>query len=233
MARYAGLHVMHFGTGDIEAVHQRLAADGVPADAIRPFQRTVETEAGPRVMRASAFGFPPQANPEALVQIAQHLTPELVFQPRYQRHDNGAVRVEEVTVCGDDPERYARTYARYTGHDYTSRDGVCTVELPWSRIRVDSPGSLPALLPGVTPPAVPSLVGFTVGVTDLDATRALLSARDVAFRTVDSGVLVGAHEAAGATVSFVAARPRAGTVRAAAGAPASLYADVHWCTWLS
>jgi hypothetical protein len=205
LARYAGLHVMHFDTDDITSVHARLIADGVPVGAVRPFRRNVDTEDGPRSMRASAFGFPPEAHPEALVQIAQHLTPELVFQQRYQRHDNGAVRIDEVTVCGRDPESYARTYGRYTGHGCTRRGDVYTVDLPTARVRVVSPEALPALIPGAVAPAVPSLVGFTVGVDDLVATRALLTGRGVAFDAVDGGVLVGAAEAAGATVTFVPA----------------------------
>lgn len=75
LARYEGLHVMHFGTDDIDALHARLTAHGVPNGGIHPYQRAVDCEDGPQPMRARAMGFPPEANPEALVQIAQHLTP--------------------------------------------------------------------------------------------------------------------------------------------------------------
>ena len=46
-----------------------------------------------QMMKALAFSFPPQANPEGLIQIAQHLTPELVLQPRFMKHANGATNV--------------------------------------------------------------------------------------------------------------------------------------------
>jgi len=205
LARYEGLHVLHFGTDDIDAVHRRLTAHGVPNRGVSPYQRSVETEDGPRPMRARAMGFPPEANPEALVQIAQHLTPELVFQKRYQQHENGATGVVETTVCGDEPERLAATYSRYTGHEY-SRDGdVYTVDLGRSYVRVVSPAALPGLIPGAVAPAIPSLIGFTVTVVDLAATRALLADRDVPFDTLGAGVLVPAGHAAGATVTFTEA----------------------------
>jgi hypothetical protein len=204
LARYEGLHVMHFGTDDLTAVHRRLRRDGVPCGDIRPFQRNVNTEAGPQTMRARAIGFPPQANPEALVQIAQHLTPELVFQKRYQQHDNGALRLVETTVCGENPAAYAATYTRYTGHESTRDGEVFSIDLGKSRVRVTSPECLPKLLPGAVPPAIPSLIGFTVTVADLDATRALLSNRGVAIGTVGNSLLVGAEDGAGATVSFIA-----------------------------
>jgi catechol 2,3-dioxygenase-like lactoylglutathione lyase family enzyme len=201
--RYEGLHVMHFGTDDIDALHDRLTADGVPNGGIHPYQRTVDTDEGPpRPMRARAMGFPPQANPEALVQIAQHLTPELVFQKRYQHHDNGATGIVEITVCGDDPEDLAATYTRYTGRNHIRDGDVWTVNLGRSRVRVVTPDALPDLIPGAKPPAVPSLIGFTVTVADLDATRALLTDRDVPVDTSGDTVLVPATHAAGATVSF-------------------------------
>jgi catechol 2,3-dioxygenase-like lactoylglutathione lyase family enzyme len=205
LARYEGLHVMHFGTDDIDALHDRLTAQGVPNGGIHPYQRTVDTEDGPRPMRARAMGFPPQANPEALVQIAQHLTPELVFQKRYQHHDNGATGVVEITVCGDAPQDLAATYSRYTGHEHTRDGDVFTVDLGRSCVRIVSPQALPSLIPGAKPPAVPSLIGFTVAVADLDATRTLLADRDVPFDTPGDTVLVPATHAAGAAVSFIAA----------------------------
>ncbi len=196
---------MHFGSDDLEALHDRLVAAGVPRGDIRPYQRNVDTETGQQLMRALAFGFPPEANPEALIQMCQHLTPELVFQNRYQQHDNGAVGVVEITVCSDDPASFAGSYARYTGHDHTKDDYVYTVDLGKSRVRVVAPETLPALIPGALPPAMPSLVGFTVTVTDLDATRALLTNRAVPLRNLGDIVLVDAPHAAGATVSFIAA----------------------------
>jgi catechol 2,3-dioxygenase-like lactoylglutathione lyase family enzyme len=205
LARYEGLHVMHFGTDDIEALHERLTAAGVPNGGIRPYQRTVDTENGPQPMHARAMGFPPEANPEALVQIAQHLTPELIFQKRYQRHDNGATGIIEITVCGEDPEHYAALYSQYTGHEYTRDGDVFTVDLGHSRVRVVAPDSLPGLIPNAKAPAVPSLIGFTVTVADLTATRGLLADRDIPFDTDGKTVLVPASHAAGSVVSFVAA----------------------------
>lgn len=92
LSRYEGLHVLHLGTEDLESVRARLQHEGLQPSEIRPFQRLVDTLAGPKMMRAKTLHFPPGSNPEALVQIAQHETPELVLQSRYMRHPNGASR---------------------------------------------------------------------------------------------------------------------------------------------
>jgi hypothetical protein len=115
------MHVMHFGTDDLAGLHDRLTAQGVTCTGIRPFERDVDTPSGPQMMKAQAFSFPPQANPEGLIQIAQHLTPELVLQPRHMHHPNGARLVTESIVCATDPEEYARKYALYTGYDSRAR----------------------------------------------------------------------------------------------------------------
>jgi Glyoxalase-like domain len=202
LARYEGLHVMHFGTGDLEALHARLTAEGVANGGVRPFERDVATPDGPRTMRALALGFPPGANPEGLVQIAQHLTPDLVLQPRHQNHPNGARRLVEVTVCAQDPEAYARKYHRYTGHRHRADREGYTVDLDRSRVRVVAPDQVPDLLPGTVPPAVPSLVGFTVTVADRQAVEKLLDTNAVPYRRHGRGLTVAAQDASGSTVTF-------------------------------
>ena len=202
LARYAGFHVMHFGANDLEAVHRRLVADGVVCSDIHPFQRMVDTPEGPRMMRARSIGFPPEANPEGLIQIAEHLTPELVLQARYQQHSNGAMRLTEITVCVEDPVDVADKYARYSGFDYQRLEDWCEVDLGRSRVRITSPGKLSCVVPGATAPAMPSLVGFSVSVVDLRCTRALLRVNGVPFVDTGSSIVVEAASACGSTVTF-------------------------------
>jgi Glyoxalase-like domain len=202
LARYEGFHVMHFGTDDLDAVHRRLMADGVACSDIHPFQRMVETTDGPQMMRARSIGFPSGANPEGLIQIAQHLTPELVLQPRYQHHPNGATRLTEITVCVEDPGEVADKYRRYTGHAVEKLANLYTVNLGRSRVRITSPDNLSDIVPGANPPSVPSLVGFTVSVADLQETKKLLISHHISFTEEGEMIHVEASNACGSTVAF-------------------------------
>jgi hypothetical protein len=67
-------------------------------------------------MSARTIFFPPEMMPEGLLQIAQHDTPELVFQPKYMLHPNGAVALTELVLCCDHPKTYIDKYERITGH---------------------------------------------------------------------------------------------------------------------
>lgn len=202
LARYEGMHVMHFGTDDIAALHDRLLADGVRCLDIKTFERNVDTADGPRMMKALAFSFPQGDNPEGLVQIAQHLTPELVLQPRFMRHPNGARLVTESIVCAEEPERYARKYAGYTGGTPRHADRCSTVDFGGSRVVVVRPDEVGDVVPGAVAPAVPGLVGFTVLVSDLGQVAALLERNDVPFRAADDRIVVGAADACGSVVVF-------------------------------
>jgi Glyoxalase-like domain len=94
LQRYEGLHVMHLGTNDLDAVHARLSSDNRQPSAIRPVHRIVETPAGLQLMRARSLSFPAGTNPEALFQIAQHQTPELALQPRFMQHPMAPFRFQ-------------------------------------------------------------------------------------------------------------------------------------------
>ncbi|QBD80332.1 VOC family protein [Ktedonosporobacter rubrisoli] len=202
LSRYEGLHVMHFGTDDIEATRELLIKLGTACSEVAHFQRNVDTPQGEMTMYAKCLHFPAQSNPEGLIQIAQHLTPKLVLQPRYIQHRNGARALTECIVCTTDPASYITKYERYTGHRGEQRDGFFVLELDYSRVVVTTPEHLDELLPGCVPPALPCLVGFTVATVNLDMVRSILNEHQVPFQEYRGRVMVRPEEAYGSAVLF-------------------------------
>jgi hypothetical protein len=201
LQRYEGLHVLHLGSDDLDSVYSRLQRKGLRPLEIRPFQRLVDSPAGPKMMRARTLSFPHGSNPEALLQIAQHETPELVLQPRYMQHPNGAISITEVIVCVQDPESVAKRYGLYCDQPVHKRGDLHIVELELSRIVVLSPDHLQEALPGHAAPTVPFLAGFTVSA-DLNMTKRALEKREVDFQMHGHRVLVNSRDAYGAGVLF-------------------------------
>ncbi|GGD60496.1 VOC family protein [Paenibacillus nasutitermitis] len=203
LRRFEGLHVMHFGADDLEAVHKRLIEQGTSCSDIKPFQRIVDTPDGKKMMHAKTVHFPENANPEGLIQIAQHVTPELVLQPRYMQHANGAKTIIEIIVCTTNPSEYAAKYERYSGHKSEQKGSSYILNLGYSSVRVISPENMGDILPGRLPPALPFLAGFTVAVTDLHTTRNVLTDNQIPF--VDNGerLIVRSEDACGSAVLFV------------------------------
>lgn len=201
LQRYEGLHVLHLGADDLDPVHRRLQESGLRPSDIRPFQRLVDTVEGPKMMRARALSFPPGSNPEALLQIAQHETPEIVLQPRYMQHPNGAHSITEVLVCVQDPESVAKKYGLYSGQPVSGSGALYFIELGQSRIIVVSPNHLPNLLPGHVAPTTPFLAGFTVS-SDQETTKRVLKDRGVGFQNCCGRILVNARDGYGSAVLF-------------------------------
>ncbi len=201
LQRYEGLHVLHLGADDLDLVRSRLQRNGLHPSEIRPFQRLVDTPDGPKMMHARSLSFPPGSNPEALLQIAQHETPELVLQPRYMEHPNGAISITEVIVCVESPDRVAEKYGLYSGRPIYRSGALQTIELGQSRIIIVSPDHLQEILPEHTAPVIPFLAGFTVS-SDLEKAKGALKERAIDFQIYGGRILVHARDGYGAAVLF-------------------------------
>ncbi len=203
LARYEGMHVMHFNADDIHGLRGRLVAQGVECADVKPFERDVDTPDGAKTMKALVFSFPRAVNPEGLIQVAHHLTPELVLQPRFMKHANGARRVTESIICAADPEGYAEKYGRYTGRGHRSAGGHFEVDAgAGTRVTVVSPEHVGDVVPGGRAPAEPSMVGFTTAVDDLGRVRELLKENGVPFKEHGGRLVVAASDAGGSAVLF-------------------------------
>jgi len=203
LSRYEGLHVMHFGANHIENVKERLDNQGVACSAVREFQRNVQTGSGERMMRARTIHFPAQSNPEGLPQVAQHDTPELVFQDRYMHHRNGAVALTEILVVTETPGSYAAKYELYSGHKSRCiASGRFVVDLGYSRVSVIGPEILTTIIPGFIPPVLPFMAAFTVEVTNLQSVCDVLSGNNVPFTKNPGTLLVYPENACGCAVIF-------------------------------
>jgi hypothetical protein len=155
------------------------------------------------MMRARCIPLMQHALP-SLSQIAQTMTPELVLQPRYQQHRNGARSIRDVILCHAAPAEIAATYAGIAGHAARQRGDDWVIDLGGGTLTAVTPARLGALIPGAVPPVLPYLAGFTVIVDDLARPRAALRESGVPFVEHDGRVTVAAKEACGCAVLFAA-----------------------------
>jgi catechol 2,3-dioxygenase-like lactoylglutathione lyase family enzyme len=199
---YQGLHIVHFGADDIEVVRTRFKREGIESSDVARLQRAVDTPEGEKIMHALAIHFPRGANPEALMQVAQHLTPELALQPRYMQHRNGARSLTEVIVYSQAPKDLAAKYARYSGHATESKRGMYVVNLGYSRMVVVDSEGLERMLPGWQPAVVPSVVGFTVATDNVARAQSVLREANIETTESEGRVIVAPKDACGSAVIF-------------------------------
>jgi len=207
IAKYEGLHGCSFGCGDAQAVERRLREAGLQSSGVLPLQRDVETPDGVATARFQAVHLDRALTPEGLIHIARHLTPELVHQPRYLNHANGATQLLSVLLVVDDAE-LAATVARYTrtlGTEPVTGGPRQIFPLPVGQMEITAVSVFGEVLPGEPVPALPYLAGQAVAVRDVGAARALVSGNGFTVHELPDGFFVGSDEARGAAIAFLAA----------------------------
>jgi len=186
LARYAGGHILALGMDDAEGNLARLARGGLALPGIAWLERPVEP--GGPIARFARLPLPDA--PEGRVQLVQHMTPDLVWNPAWMGHRNGVVALEAAILAVPSPAETIARLSRLAGLPATP-DPVAGFRLtlpgapgaagPFApamqtEIRVLPEAALPGLLPGVTPPGLPFLAGMVLRTEDgAAAARAVLA----------------------------------------------------------
>ncbi|GGZ19132.1 VOC family protein [Streptomyces poonensis] len=203
---YEGFRLLNLDTDDAEAAHRRLDDAGLRTSGVLGLERDIDTEEGPRTVRARAVHLDPSTTPEGYVGVAQHLTRRHVHQPRWLGHPNGARGLGAVWIVADDAEcdavtnRYSRILRTAPG-----REGPLTVlDASAARLRIVRASDAEEVLPGEPAPASSYLAAMTVVVEDVDDARKVVEGGGTVTRPTGAGFFVSARHAYGAGLFFTA-----------------------------
>lgn len=167
--RYTGPHLVAFGTSAPESDHARLAEGGfAPLEPVA-LQREIGTLTGTGTARFTVVRVPPGTMPEGRIQFCRHHTPELLWQPRWMEHANGAVALNGVVLCVADPQETARRFARYTGLLAQVSGGVWRIAAARGHLLFLDRDTLHRRL-DVAPPSLPWIAGCALRSADIAAT---------------------------------------------------------------
>ena len=206
LSRFEGAHIICFGCGNAEIVHDRVTKEGFTTSGVIPLERKVDTPEGERTAKFDCVHFPRDATPEGLIQAAHHRTPEYIHQDRYLGHPNGVVALSEVFLCVEDPDEFEARYVKLTGRK-ADRVGVKRViAFPLvSKVSIVAADDIQNLLPNVEPPDLPYIAGYSMATERLDSMRERLVERGIQFDENDGTLIVPADAAFGAAIVFEAA----------------------------
>ena len=201
--RYNGLHLIAFAVADAEAHHGALQARGFEAQPMVRLRRPVPTEDGEGTARFDVVRPLPGSMPEGRIQMLTHHTPELVWQPRYVDHANGALVLSGVLVAVDDGAEAAARFARFLDRTAATGDGWGEVALDRGRMAFVEAGRLGEWLPGVSAPSVPYIAAMSLETADPQATMRFFDGRGVPWEPLDGGrIRVPGTAALGAHLIF-------------------------------
>ncbi len=103
MAKAEGLHILALRCDEADTAYSTLSARSDALLPPVPRARVLDVDGEPRTMRFRNIFSRDEAWPEARYLVIEHQTPDYVWQPRYQRHDNGACDLVAVSFVADDP----------------------------------------------------------------------------------------------------------------------------------
>jgi catechol 2,3-dioxygenase-like lactoylglutathione lyase family enzyme len=201
-----GLMGLVFATDDAEADCRRLGVVEPPGS----LSRSVETSSGPQLARFRAGPLPMDATPGVSSFLCQHLTPEILRQPGWTAHANGAMAIASVTALVVDPVGLMPAWDRLIGPAAsTATDETVTIHTGLGLVFLCRPEDLDQLHPEADeeePPPPPALVAMTITVADSDAAAGALNANGVAFSRDAAGTIrIAPSEACGVFMEMVRA----------------------------
>jgi hypothetical protein len=166
-----------------------------------PRERVLDVDGEPRTMRFRNIFSRDDSWPEARYLVIEHQTPEYLWQPRYQRHANGAIDLEAVTFVADDPltllPRLAALDASIVSKDATAIraqwPGRGSVNIMSSAVFAETYGYAPHT----------GLQAITVSFGDLEQTLGMFESRGVAVTTTRSGTWIAPRDANGFVLHLI------------------------------
>jgi hypothetical protein len=191
----------------IEEVRSRLLGLGLHPSEPRTLGRELELAAGAVTLRFSLLSLPPDETPGLDCFICAHLTPELLRQPEWLDHANGAAGLKGLCVVVESTTALLRAYDRLFGIlQVTTTDAVATVHVGRHRIVLSTPDDFMTMHPGVgLDPAfpLPGIAALEFAVDRRERSADWLARQRVPFGELpDRTLVVPAAEANGAILFF-------------------------------
>jgi catechol 2,3-dioxygenase-like lactoylglutathione lyase family enzyme len=211
LAKREGLMGVALGAPNVDACRTALVNRGFELDPVSELTRNFELPEGwVRPQFALCFVEPGDAYGLMWVLLCQHLTPELMRQPAWLQHANGAVGVASLVGAAPDLERAWAAQRRLFGDHAVVRDGD-EVRVRFGErdaFRLATGERLRSLYPYAERLAMddePALAVIQVRVPELSTVEDLLALHGVEHgRTAADSVCVPPGEACGAIIDFVA-----------------------------
>lgn len=196
LSLYRGLHIVVLASPDVDGLRARLAVAGVPAGPCMTWGRAV---AGGGAARFRFFMYAPEAAPEAVLCVVQHLTPEALRPPALLSHANGAEALNGVTLHVADAAEAEARYSRLLGSApvepglFRFRDGTF--------LRLADSAGLARLFPGAVVPPAPSVAALEFALRD----PGFVARAGVKINPDEGGGWIGPEDAFGAIIRIVPA----------------------------
>lgn len=196
--------------GDARAARASLAELGIATSDVMDFSRPLPLPDGSSgVASFSVTTFGPGESPRGEMFMCQHKTRGMVWRPELLTHANGARALAGIVVASETPRETADAYARLFagGRVCASEKGfrVATGEKS-AAVLCMTPAAISEYYSGIDlePVFRRDFAALQIAVADIDAARALLRSRAVAFQNGrEKNLFISPVDAGGAVLELI------------------------------
>jgi hypothetical protein len=207
LVRGAGAHIAAFRVGEADAAYPPLAArvDGfdAPVQRRRMAPLGLHEDGGEAEMRFRNIFSQDDHWPEGRYIVIEHQTPDILWQPDLLVHANGAKALVEALFAAPDPGPTRDRLARLANRPAVETPNGWRIDTDGGTLTIMTLAALDARFPGVDAPARPAVIGAVVGVEDLGAARAFMTANEIELESSSDGLeFTAGPDAAGGIIAF-------------------------------
>ena len=209
LSRYpVGLNGLVFRADDVDTLTATFTNAGLPAQPPHTFSRPVRLPNGAQMeARFRTLRFEPGTFGSTRLYFCEHFTPELVWRPEWQHHENGAVDITRVIIQAAHPHRLGTLFATMFGEAAASLEGDrCVVHAKGVRIEIMPRADIAHTFRDAAPDLGSrdeALAGLTIRTSSLATTAAALSAGSVPTMQIgNERILVPAGAALNVMLEF-------------------------------
>jgi hypothetical protein len=190
MRRYAGLHLIAFAVANAESAHRRLAAAGFRMRPLVHMQRPVGTPSGQGTAAFTVARVEPGEMAEGRIQVLTHHTEEMVWQPRWLSHPNGAVALQRMVIAVEDVQEASQRYARFIGRQPRNDFANQRIDLDRGCIDLVGRDAFAQMFPEIPIPSLPFIGACEIRVASLAKLKATLAGAGLQTRPHNDGLIV-------------------------------------------
>ncbi|MGH7661164.1 MAG: VOC family protein [Vulcanimicrobiaceae bacterium] len=204
-----GLNGLVFRAQDADTVTAELTKVGLTAQPPVALARQVRLPNGAQMeARFRTVRFDDDTFGSTRAYFCEHFTPELVWRPEWQYHDNAVVDIVRVVIQASHPHRLGTVFATMFGETRLRLDGeTCVLDAGQVKIEIMQRSEVARAFPDATPDLGTrdeAMVGLGFRSAHLAKTAAALAKGEIPSRqTGSTRIIVPAAAALGVTLEFV------------------------------
>src|SRR3984893_13166227 len=174
MARHAGVHLVAFSVADAAGAHQRLSRNGFRTRPLVDMQRPVDAEGTLGTAAFTIARLEPGEMSEGRIQILTHRTEQMVWQPRWLSHPNGAVGLTSVVIAVGDLNEAGQRFERLTGRPARASSLAQSFDLDRGSVELVTASTFALICPQIPIPSLPFIGAYGIEVGSLESAEPIL-----------------------------------------------------------